>query len=224
MKRSKSSYYNLRKERNLNESTQRYNQSINFSKELELDNYQSNQIKDGVFSTNNKNYGVNPNEYKSKYKNQLKRKKMFNELWHKNTNGKDSLGLLDTIKVQNKYKKNYYNNIIGDLKGVIKKKRIASAGTFCNIPIKGNNKISFNKLNSKNTSININSLTKNKSINVSSKININSDINTNNNSNNIINSTKDKTKFSNEFNIIFQNQEIQNCFLSPIKKKRIMKI
>ena len=216
MKRSKSSYYNLRKKRNLNESTQRYNQSINFSKELELDNYQSNQIKDGVFSTNNKNYGVNPNEYKSKYKNQLKRKKMFNELWHKNTNGKDSLGLLDTIKVQNKYKKNYYNNIIGDLKGVIKKKRIASAGTFCNIPIKGNNKISFNKLNSKNTSININSLTKNKSINVSSKININSDIITNNNSNNIINSTKDKTKFSNEFNIIFQNQEIQNCFLSPI--------
>ena len=88
---------------------------------------------------------------------------MFDELWNKSTkeNKNKNLDLLDTIRVQSKYQKNHYINIIGDIKGVVKKKRNVSAGTFCNIPIKrkeSENKIkSYNKFNS---SININSLSK----------------------------------------------------------------
>ena len=107
MKRSRSSYSNLNLKRNLNESTQRREQSFYNSKELDLDDYQPNQLHNGVFHNNNKDYGVNPNEYKTKYTNQLKRKKMFKELWNKNKNKIDTLGLLDTIKVQNKQKKIY---------------------------------------------------------------------------------------------------------------------
>ena len=222
MKRARSSYNNLRRKRNLNESTISKNESINYYKEIGIDN--SNQIKIEAFSTINKNYGINPNDYKSKYSNQLKRKKMFDELWNKSTkeNKNKNLDLLDTIRVQSKYQKNHYINIIGDIKGVVKKKRNVSAGTFCNIPIKGKeseNKIkSYNKFNS---SININSLSKNNVRNISSKININSDLNTvtKSNSNNLISNSKEKENNKNEHSIIFQNKEIQNCFLSPLNSE-----
>ena len=221
MKRARSSYNNLRRKRNLNESTISKNESINYYKEIGIDN--SNHLQKEAFSTMNKNYGINPNDYKSKYSIQLKRKNMYNELWNKSTKENKNLGLLDTIKVQSKYQKNHYNNIIGDIKGVVKKKRNVSAGTFCNIPIKGKeneNKIkTYHKFNS---SININSLTKNNVRNLSSKININSDLNTvtKSNSINIISNSKEKEKEKennkNEHSIIFQNKEIQNCFLSPL--------
>lgn len=226
MKRARSSYSNLRLKRKLNESTQRRDQSFYNSKELDLDNYQPNQLHDGVFHNNNKDYGVNPNEYKTKYSNQLKRKNMFKELWNKNKNKKDTLGLLDTIKVQNKQKKNIYNNIIGDMKGVVRKKRIASAGTFCNIPIKSKKQVSFNKYNS---SININSLTKINPRNIYNSININSEINTltKSNSNIFLDNTKDKDKdkFSHEFSsIIIHNEEIRNSLLSPVNSYNISNI
>lgn len=226
MKRSRSSYSNLNLKRNLNESTQRREQSFYNSKELDLDDYQPNQLHNGVFHNNNKDYGVNPNEYKTKYTNQLKRKKMFKELWNKNKNKIDTLGLLDTIKVQNKQKKNIYNNIIGDMKGVVRKKRIASAGTFCNIPIKSKKQVSFNKYNS---SININSLTKINARNIYNSININSEINTltKSNSNIFLDNTKDKDKdkFSREFSsIIIHNEEIRNSLLSPVNSYNVSNI
>ena len=185
MRRAKSSYMNLRKKRYLNEFSGLRNQSsINKNKEISLENNNLEHYPNQDFSTTNKDYGISPNDYKSKYSNQLKRKKMFQELWSKKPNLKKNIGLLDTIKVQSKSRKNHYNNIIGDLKGIVKKKRIESAGTFCNIPIKSKQKPNISSI-IHNSSINIKSLTKNDTKNVSSKINfnINSDINTNTQSN-----------------------------------------
>ena len=222
MKRARSSYNNLRRKRNLNETTLSKNESINYYKEIGIDN--SNHLQIEAFSTMNKNYGINPNDYKSKYTNQLKRKNMYNELWNKSTKENKISGLLDTIKVQSKYQKNHYNNIIGDIKGVVKKKRNVSAGTFCNIPIKGKeNENKIKRYNKFNSSININSLTKNNVRKFSSKININSDLNTitKSNSNNMLSNSKEKEKENNknEHSIIFQNKEIQNCFLSPLSSE-----
>ena len=211
MKRASSSFNALRKKKKIDESTQRKNQSINYSKEINIDNYYPNQ-----YSSNNKNYGINPNDYKAKYSNQLKRKEMFKELWDKQINENKNLLLLDSIKVRSKKTQNYYNNIIGNLKGVMKEKRLVSAGTFCNIPIKGKEKIQNTKLKS---SINKSTLTKNNVRNLSSKLNINSDVNTitKTNSYYFLSNVKDKDKdkYSNEYSTIFHNQEIQNSILSP---------
>ena len=218
MRRAKSSYMNLRKKRYLNEFSGLRNQSsINKNKEISLENNYLDQYPNQDFSTTNKDYGISPNDYKSKYSNQLKRKNMFQELWNKKPNLKKNIGLLDTIKVQSKSRKNHYNNIIGDLKGIIKKKRIESAGTFCNIPIKSKQKPNISSI-IHNSSINIKSLTKNDTKNLSNKINfnINSDINTNSQSNSINIMSKDKLMNECSNSILFHNKELENFSLSPI--------
>ena len=220
MKRAKSSYINLRKKRYINESIGVKNQSININnyKEISIENYYVlDQYPKEPLSSTTKDYGINPNDYASKHSNQLKRKKMFKELWSQKSKSKNNIFLLDTIKIQRKYKKNNYNNIVGHLKGVPKKKRIASAGTFCNFPLKEKEEsiLSHNKYNS---SININSSKKYNTKNFSNKINfkIYSDLNSNSKTKSNSANIKSKDKFINESsNIIFHNKELQNC-LSPI--------
>ena len=203
MKRSRSSYNNININKKFNESSQRKNESlVDNNNNLELSNFSPTNIQKLEFHRTTRNYKVNPNEYKTKFSSQLKRRKMFDELWNKNRNEKDSLGLFDTIKVQNKGKKNKYNNIIGSLKDKIGKNKIASAGTLCDLKIKQKDKnLPFYRLNS---SININILAKNNVRNLSKKrknyINLNSDMNT-------------ITKCN--------SQDIQNGFISPINSNHI---
>ena len=226
MKRAKSSYNKLKIKNNKNKLFGNKNQSINKSDEIEIDKIYPNQLfQSGMLSTNNKNYGISPNDYKSKYLNQLKRKNKFKELWNeKNIKGKNSYALLDAIKVQNNHKINYYNNIIGDFKGIVSKKRVSSAGTFCNIPIRSKEKsteterISFKE---NDTKLRLNSLKKSNIRTISSSLLINSDLNIikkNDSKISIMNITndKDKEKYNNYHSTTFQNSERLDNIISPI--------
>ena len=203
MKRSRSSYNNININKKLNKSKKRKNDSLIDNKNnLEINNFSPTNIQNHEFLRTTRNYKVNPNEYKAKLSSQLRRKKMFNELWNKNINEKDSLGLFETIKVQNKGKKNIYNNIIGNIRDIIGKNKISSAGTLYDLKIKRKEKcLPFYRLNS---SININILAKNNARNLSNKrkkyLNLNSDMNT-------------ITKCN--------SQDIQNGFISPINSNYI---
>ena len=202
MKRSRSSYNTIHINKKLNESSQRKTDSLIDNNNLEIANFSPTNLQKHEFYRSTRNYKVNPNEYKSKLSSQLKRKQMFNELWNKNINEKDNLGLFDTINVQNKAKKNIYNNIIGNLRDIIGKNKVSSAGTLCDLKNKKKNKnLPFYRLNS---SINLNILAKNNVRNFSNKrrknINLNSDMNTN-------------TKCN--------SQDFQNGFISPINSNHI---
>lgn len=180
MRRSRSSYNKININKKLNESSHRKNESLIDNNNLEITNFSPTNKQINEFHITTRNYKVNPNEYKTKLSSQLKRKRMFNELWNKNINGKDNLGLFDTIKVQSKRKKNIYNNIIGNVRDIIGKNKVSSAGTLCDLKIKNKDKnLPFYRLNS---SINLNILVKNNVRNFSTKrknnININSDMNT----------------------------------------------
>ena len=105
MRGTKSSYMNLRKRRYINESTGIKNQSIsiNNNKKINAENYYFlGQYPKEAYSTTSKDYGINPNDYSSKYSNQQKRKNMFKELWSQKSKAKNNFGLLDTIKFQSK--------------------------------------------------------------------------------------------------------------------------
>ncbi len=168
MKRARSSYTNLRMRHTLNESINNRDQSFSNSKNLDIEQLESyyypDQLKNGVFYNNNKDYGISPNDYGAKFKNQVKRKKMFEELWNKDKASKINFGLLNAIKIQNRLNKNSKKiNRTGEMRGLVRKKRIASAGTFCNIPIKSKKPVVLFK--NFNSTFNINSLTKIRSCN-----------------------------------------------------------
>jgi len=202
MKRSHSSYRYININKKLNESSQRKNKSLIDNNNLEINNFSPTNIQKSEFHRNTLSHKINQNEYKAKLSSQLKRKQMFNELWNKNINEKDNLALFDTIKVQNKGKKNIYNNIIGTAKNLIGKNKVSSAGTLYDLKIKKKDKRHpFYRLNS---SINLNILAKNNVRNLSNKrknnIILNSDMNTITKSNSL---------------------DIQNGLISPISSNHI---
>ena len=64
----------------------------------------------GFSTEDNKNYRINPNSYTDKYKSQVKRFNMYNEMWNKSISDVDYFGISESIKIQPENNKNDSSN------------------------------------------------------------------------------------------------------------------
>ena len=120
--------------------------------------HKKNHIFKGLSSEDNKNYGFSPNSYTDKYKSQVKRFNMYNEMWNNSISDEDLFGISETIKIQPENKK--ADSINGDKYKVnATNTRLSSAATYCDISYKSKRLIKG--INTDFNSINLNSNEKN---------------------------------------------------------------
>ena len=115
--------------------------------------YKSKNNANGGTHDDNKNYQCNPNSYTDKFKSQIKRFNMYNEMWNKSFSDEDYFGISESIRVQGENKNNDCT-ISGDkFKVNATNTRISSTATYYDIGykskrlIKGMNHDVNNKMN-----------------------------------------------------------------------------
>ena len=108
---------------------------INCRRNPSANNNPKNKINifKGVSSDDNKNYGFSPNSYTDKFKSQIKRYNMYNEMWNKSISDEDYFGIGETIRIQPENKKNDYSTSGDKFKANATNTRISSAATYCDV-------------------------------------------------------------------------------------------
>ena len=147
-------------------------------------NNQKNKNNDmnGIFS----DYTYTPKSYTNKFKSQVKRINMYNEMWNKSISDEDYFGISESIKIQSENKKND-NSLNSDrFKVNATNTRESSAATYCNIGYKSKRLIKG--ITSDIVTINLNSSDKNKINHQNNKISTNTiyDINKDKEKDNLI--------------------------------------
>ena len=158
---------------------------INCFRNPSSSNNQKNKNKDinGIFS----DYSCSANSYTDKFKNQVKRINMYNEMWNKSISDEDYFGISESIKIQSENKKND-NSLNSDrFKVNATNTRVSSAATYCDIGYKSKRLIKG--ITSDIVTINLNSSDKNKINHQNNKISTNTiyDINKDKEKDNLIN-------------------------------------
>ena len=171
----------------------------------------NNEIN-GIFTDDNKNYAQSQNSYTDKFKSQVKRINMYNEMWNKSFSDEDYFGISKTIKIQPENKKSD-NSINSDkFKVNATNTRVSSAATYCDIGYKSKRLIKG--INSDFKSINLNSFDKNKISHQNNKISTNTidDVNKEKDKDNLIHiSSNYNTIFNkNNFNTDSNNKNSKN--------------
>ena len=111
-----------------------------------------NNTKGGTYD-DNKNYQCNPNSYTDKFKSQIKRFNMYNEMWSKSFSEEDYFGISESIRVQGENKNNDHTLNGDKFKVNATNTRISSTATYYDIGykskrlIKGVNYDVNNKIN-----------------------------------------------------------------------------
>ena len=95
----------------------------------------NNNINKGTFNDGNKNYTISPNSYTNKFKSQVKRYNMYNEMWSKSNSDEDYHGISESIKIQSENRKNDSTNC-DKYRVNSTNTRISSATTYCDIGYK----------------------------------------------------------------------------------------
>ena len=130
----------------------------------------------GIFNNGNKNYTISPNSYVDKYKSQLKRLNMYNEMWNNSlSEEEDFYGISETIKIQPENKKCDYSMNTDKLRVNSTNTRISSATTYNDIGYKSKRLIKG--IESNLNTINFNSIEKNSIKHKINKIRTNTIIN-----------------------------------------------
>ena len=123
----------------------------------------NNQFFKGFYnnSIDNKNYNISQYSYADKYKTQLKRLDMYNEMWNNSqSDEEDFYGISESLKIQPENKKNDFSVMNNDKYKINSTNtRISSATTYCDIGYRSKRLIKG--FDSNINSLNTNSISKN---------------------------------------------------------------
>ena len=110
---------------------------INCARNASASNNVKNNINKGSYNdnNNNKNYAISPNSYTDKFKSQVKKFNMYNEMWNKSISDEDYHGIRESIKIQPENIKND-STCVEKYKVNSTNTRISSAATYCDIGYK----------------------------------------------------------------------------------------
>ena len=188
--------------------------------------YNRNQIFKGTFSEDKKNYTFSPNSYADKYKSQIKKYNMYNEMCEtKSISDEDFYGLSESIKIQPENKKFDYSTSSDKYKVNANNTRLSSATTYYDIGYKSKRIIK----GIIESNINLNIFSRNMIKNRNNKKNQNNmnNINNNINRNNLINSynyynLKNNNKYNPDTIKLYKNQNYNGSTMNFSNLSNIM--